>query len=115
MVTGVTGQPSGHHVTRGDQMIRAMRTPLIAVAAAGMLLLPACGSDSKDATSTTADGGGTETTGGGDAGSWAVDTSNCPDDATAPIKGTSKIGTTLPLSGGPAAAAFAPVAQGLQK
>lgn len=96
-------------------MIRAMRTPLIAIAAAGMLLLPACGSDDDDATTTTEGEGGTETTGGGGEGGWAVDTSDCPEDATAPIEGTIKIGTTLPLSGGAAAAAFAPVAQGLQK
>lgn len=96
-------------------MIRATRVPFLAIAAAGVLFLAACGSDDDDATTTTeAGGGGTETT-SGDGGAWTVDTSDCPDDATAPIEGTIKIGTTLPLSGGAAAAAFAPVAQGLQK
>ena len=48
-------------------------------------------------------------------GTWAVDTGDCPEEATAPIEGTVKIGTTVPLSGGAAAAAFAPVAEGLEK
>ena len=52
--------------------------------------------------------------GGSDGGAYAVDTGDCPDDATEPIEGTVKIGTTLPLSGGAAAAAFAPVAEGLE-
>lgn len=93
-------------------MIRARWAPGIAIAVAGMLLLPACGGDDDKSASTTteADDGG----GGGEAGAFAVDTGDCPDDATAPIEGTVKIGTTLPLSGGAAAAAFAPVAEGLQ-
>jgi branched-chain amino acid transport system substrate-binding protein len=47
---------------------------------------------------------------------WTVDTSNCsdPDRANAPIEGTVRIGSAMPLSGGPAAAAFAPAAQGFQ-
>jgi branched-chain amino acid transport system substrate-binding protein len=47
---------------------------------------------------------------------WAVNTDDCvdPDRANAPIEGTIKIGSVMPLSGGAAAAAFAPVAQGLQ-
>lgn len=92
-------------------MIRARRSALVILAAVAALLAQACGgSDSTDsgATTTTAGGGG----GGGEA--FAVDTSDCPDDATAPIEGTVKIGTTLPLSGGAAAAAFAPVAEGLK-
>ena len=49
-------------------------------------------------------------------GGWTVDTSNCsdPDRANAPIEGTVRIGSAMPLSGGAAAAAFAPVAQGFQ-
>ena len=91
-------------------MIRARRTPLVALATLA-LLLAACGGDDGGASSTTqpTDGGGT----GG--GAWAVDTADCPDDASAPIEGTVKIGTTVPLSGGAAAAAFAPVAEGLEK
>ena len=92
-------------------MIRARWAPGMAIAVAGMLLLPACGGDDESpASDTTAADGGSD--GGG--GAFAVDTGECPDDATAPIEGTVKIGTTLPLSGGAAAAAFAPVADGLE-
>ena len=90
-------------------MIRARRSGLVIFGVAAALLAQACGgSDSKTSgTTTTAAGGG-----GGEA--FAVDTLDCPDDATAPIEGTVKIGTTMPLSGGAAAAAFAPVAEGLK-
>ncbi|MET0146052.1 MAG: ABC transporter substrate-binding protein [Ilumatobacteraceae bacterium] len=56
------------------------------------------------------------TAGGGDGAGWTVDTEDCvdPDRANAPIEGTVNIGSSMPLSGGAAAAAFAPVAQGLQ-
>lgn len=45
---------------------------------------------------------------------WAVNTDDCvdPDAANAPIEGTVKIGAAMPLSGGVAAAAFAPVKDG---
>lgn len=96
-------------------MRRGRRAPFIAIAIAGMLVLPACGDDDDDASDTTeADGGGGGDGGGGEGGAFAVDTGDCPDDVTEPIEGTVKIGTTLPLSGGAAAAAFAPVAEGLQ-
>ncbi|CAN5726376.1 hypothetical protein BH24ACT5_BH24ACT5_23210 [soil metagenome] len=51
---------------------------------------------------------------GGDG--WTIDTENCadPDRANAPIEGTLSIGSAMPLSGGVAAAAFAPAASGLQ-
>jgi ABC-type branched-subunit amino acid transport system substrate-binding protein len=90
---------------------------LVAVAVAGALLVQACGGDDSSSTTTTAGDGETTTTaaGGGEGTAFAVDTGDCPDDATAPIEGTIKIGTTLPLSGGAAAAAFAPVAEGLKK
>jgi branched-chain amino acid transport system substrate-binding protein len=52
--------------------------------------------------------------GGSEEGAWSVDTADCPDDATEPIEGTVKIGSTMPLSGGVAAAAFAPVAAGFE-
>lgn len=94
-------------------MIRTRRTRLIAAAMAGALLLAACSSDDSSSPGTTAGDGGTTDGGSGEA--WAVDTSDCPDDATAPIEGTVKLGTTMPLSGGAAAAAFAPVAEGLRK
>lgn len=47
-------------------------------------------------------------------GDWQVSTDNCtdPDAANAPIEDTILIGSSMPLSGGPAAAAYAPVAQG---
>jgi branched-chain amino acid transport system substrate-binding protein len=53
--------------------------------------------------------------GAGSEGGWQVDTEDCPDpDATnAPIEGTIRIGSTMPLSG-PVAAAFQPAALGLQ-
>jgi branched-chain amino acid transport system substrate-binding protein len=46
---------------------------------------------------------------------WTISTDDCadPDEATAPIEGTIKLGSVMPLSGGAAAAAFAPVKQGL--
>lgn len=76
------------------------------------LVAVACGGDDDDSSSS----GKTTTTagGGGDSGAYAVNTDDCPDDATAPIKDTIKIGTTMPLSGGVAAVAFAPVAEGLK-
>lgn len=45
---------------------------------------------------------------------WAVNTDDCidPDAANAPIEGTIKIGSAMPLTGGVAAAAFAPVKDG---
>jgi ABC-type branched-subunit amino acid transport system substrate-binding protein len=95
-------------------MIRARGHRLVAVAVASALVLAACGSDDDEPTgsdTTTAEDGGS--TDGGD-GTFAVDTADCPEDATEPIEGTIKIGTTLPLSGGAAAAAFAPVKDGLE-
>ena len=92
-------------------MIRARRVRSVAILAVSAMLVVACGGgDDSSAPTTTSSGGG----GTGDGGAFAVDTSSCPDDATAPIEGTVKIGTTMPLSGGVAAAAFAPVAVGLQ-
>lgn len=97
-------------------MFRARGRRLAAVAVVGTLLLSACGGDDDDPATDSAaedDGGSDGTDGTGD-GAFAVDTGDCPDDATEPIEGTVKIGTTLPLSGGAAAAAFAPVAEGLE-
>jgi ABC-type branched-subunit amino acid transport system substrate-binding protein len=93
-------------------MIRGPRAwkPLAVVLACAMLVA-ACGGDDDD---TSSDGGGSGGN-GGDGGAFAVNTDDCPDESvTEPIEGTVKIGTTLPLSGGAAAAAFAPVAQGLE-
>ncbi len=93
-------------------MINTRRSGLLVLAVTGTLLLQACGSDDDDTTSETT----TSVANGGDGGDgeYAVDTADCPDDATAPIEGTVKIGATMPLSGGAAAAAFAPVAEGLK-
>jgi ABC-type branched-subunit amino acid transport system substrate-binding protein len=113
-------------------MTRSRRTRLLGLLAVGVLALASCGSDDDDdTTATTAGGGGgvtttaggggggetttSGTTGGGGGGeAWAVDTSDCPDGVEDPIEGTIKIGTTMPLSGGAAAAAFAPVAEGFE-
>jgi branched-chain amino acid transport system substrate-binding protein len=64
---------------------------------------------------TSAGTGATQSTGATGGGSgWTVDTKDCvdPDRANAPIEGDIKIGSSGPLSGGPAAAAFAPVIAG---
>jgi ABC-type branched-subunit amino acid transport system substrate-binding protein len=92
-------------------MKRTRRSSFLAVAASGLLLLGACGDDGEEAdTGTTAEGG--EEASPQEAG--LIDVDACPDDATEPIEGTVRIGSTMPLSGGPAAAAFAPVAEGLR-
>ena len=54
--------------------------------------------------------------GAGSEEGWAVDTEDCadPDRANAPIEGTIRIGSAMPLSGGAAAAAFEPAARGLE-
>ncbi len=109
---------------------------LAAAIAAGVLLIAAC-SDDKTTDSTTAPSTGdtvaVETTVATDdstaetvadttpvtdpvAAGWTVDTDNCVDPAAAnaPIEGTIKIGSAMPLSGGAAAAAFAPVKDGFE-
>lgn len=65
-----------------------------------------------DDTEATGDTGDTGDGGGG----WMVDTEDCvdPDRANEPIEGTINIGSSGPLSGGPAAAAFLPVIQGFE-
>lgn len=96
---------------------------------AGALAISACGG-SNDSTSTEApsseapsseapsseapDTGAPSTV--APATSWAVNTDDCvdPDAANAPITGTVKIGTVLPLSGSVAAIAFAPVKAGFE-
>jgi len=102
---------------------------LLAVVAAGALVIAACGGDDASGSTTAATTGDTTAATTGDtsadttapaetttpaATSWAVDTSSCIDPAAAeaPISGTIKIGSAMPLSGGVAAAAFAPVKDG---
>lgn len=119
------------------------RTTFAAFAATAVLLVGACGGDDSGSDATTAaptTGAETTTapttspsdTAGGDTtvapdttgaapttaapSDWTVPTDDCadPDAATAPIEGTIKIGSVMPLSNSPAAAAFAPVKQGLE-
>ena len=89
------------------------RIRLASVFAAGALLFAAC-SDSDTGGSDTTASESTETT--APAGAWTVNTDDCADPmaATAPIEGSLKIGTVVPLSGGTAALAFAPVAEGMK-
>jgi branched-chain amino acid transport system substrate-binding protein len=110
----------------------------MAVALAGALVLAACGDDDDEgsgsdttaaattaAPDTTAGGADTtaapdttsapDTTEAPDTAAFEVDTEACedPDAATAPIEGDIKVGTSLPLSGGPAVL-FAPYADGFK-
>ena len=105
-------------------MTKRSRT-LAAVVALGALTLAACGG-SEETTETTS-GETTETTTGDTTGDttettepaaegWTVDTSLCVDEAaaTAPIEGSILIGSAMPLTNSPAAAAFAPVKDGFE-
>jgi ABC-type branched-subunit amino acid transport system substrate-binding protein len=91
--------------------MRTKRLRLLALLIPLALIAAACGGDDDDSSS-----GNTTTTGGdgGSSGAYAVNTDDCPDDATATLGDTIKIGSTMPLSGGVAAVAFAPVAEGLK-
>ncbi len=113
-------------------MKRVSSARLLAALVAGSFLVAACSSDGSSSTdtaadTTTADTSGSETTADGTdttavettvAGSdaWAVNTDDCIDPAAAeaPIEGTIKIGSAMPLTGGVAAAAFAPVKGGFE-
>lgn len=110
------------------------RTRVLACSLAVMALLAAsCGGDDDDdgvdagasdsgatttQASTTAEDG--DSADGGDdadgaASGWTVDASDCvdPDSVDEPIEGTIKLGTTAPLTGGPATA-FAPTIDGMR-
>ena len=98
-------------------------TRILALAAAGSLVFAACGGDDGESsdTSTASSEAPMDTDApmdteapSGDA--WTVNTEDCvdPDAANAPIEGTVKIGSAMPLSGGVAAAAFAPVKDGFE-
>ena len=121
---------------RGNDVTKRQKS-LYAFAATAALVLVACGgggnsTSSSPAGTTGGTTGATETTaasattaastGGTTAATepaapagWTVDTSTCSDPARAeqPIEGTVKIGSAMPLSGGPAAA-FGPVKDGFQ-
>jgi ABC-type branched-subunit amino acid transport system substrate-binding protein len=118
-------------------MIRRTRGRSLAALIAVATIVAACGSDDGDSADTTkatdtteasdtTTGGSepTDTTVAGDTtlppdtsapapSGWTVDTDDCadPDAANAPIEGTLKIGSIMPLSGG-VATAFAPVKEG---
>src|SRR5262245_59459625 len=92
-------------------MTRSRPARLIVLLAALAIAAAACSSDNKTSTGGGASAGSEGTAQGGP---YKVDTSNCPPEVNDKITGTVKIGTTLPLSGGAAAAAFAPVADGLK-
>jgi len=101
-------------------------TRVFALAMASALTIAACGGDDEGSSSTEApaaseapsteapstDAPSTEAPAAG----WAVNTDDCvdPDAANAPIEGAIKIGSAMPLSGGPAATAFAPVKDGFE-
>jgi ABC-type branched-subunit amino acid transport system substrate-binding protein len=99
-------------------MTRSKWLRIMALLVSLTLLAAACGGDddddddgaTDDTTETTADGGDDEE----DGDAFAADTSICPDGVEDPIEGTIKIGATMPLSGGVAATAFAPVAAGME-
>jgi branched-chain amino acid transport system substrate-binding protein len=106
------------------------RRSLSACGVVTTLLLMACGGSGGKATvssSPTTVAGGAATVATGDAAAsttsvagaptgWTVDTSGCSDPARAeqPIVGTVKIGSAMPLSGGPAAA-FSAVTEGFEE
>ena len=114
-------------------MIRR-RGKIAAVLAVGALAVAACGSDDNSASETTTAATTAETTAATTAettpattaettpatepapSAWAVNTDDCvdPEAANAPIEGTLMIGSAMPLTGGVAAAAFAPVKSGFE-
>lgn len=96
----------------------------VALAVVGSLAIAACGGDdgegstdtSSEETSAPGDTGAPDDTDAADGEAWAVNTDDCVDPAAAnaPIEGTIKIGSAMPLSGGVAAVAFAPVKSGYE-
>jgi branched-chain amino acid transport system substrate-binding protein len=113
-------------------MMRRTSTRVLAAVAAGAMLIAACGGDDKKSDTTSAaettaaaaettaaaaetTAAAVETTAAA-SDAWAVNTDDCIDPAAAeaPIEGTIKIGSAMPLTGGVAAAAFAPVKGGFE-
>ena len=95
-------------------MIRSRRARAVALLAAIALVVAACSDDDKTTTGGGASGSGSAAAsdGGTAGGEYKVDTSDCDDTVNEEITGTVKIGSAMPLSGGPATV-FAPVAAGL--
>lgn len=96
---------------------------VLALAIAGSLAIAACGGDDGTSTDTSPDSTqapaateAPESTEAPSSDTWSVNTDDCvdPDAANAPIEGSIKIGSAMPLSGGVAAAAFAPVKDGFE-
>ena len=91
---------------------------------AGTIAVAACGGSSDTASTLVPDTGAPTSeapttdvpTTDATSAAWAVNTDDCvdPEAANAPITGTVKIGTVLPLSGSVAAIAFAPVKAGFE-
>lgn len=106
--------------------MKRISTKVMALTMAGALVLAACGGDDGGSTPATqapsteaptdTTEAPTDTTEAPAPTGWTVDTSKCvdPDAANAPIEGTLKIGSAMPLSGGVAATAFAPVKDGFE-
>ena len=97
-------------------MNRGRGTRALVILATLAFIVAACSSDKKNDASGGSGSSSTSSSSGssGSSGAYKVDTSNCPSDVNDKITGTVKVGSTMPLSGGAAAAAFAPVAQGLK-
>ena len=96
-------------------MKRSRGTRVLVILVCLAFVAAACSSDKKNnATSSGGSGGGGTSSSSGTSGAYKVDTSNCPSDVNDKLTGVVKIGSTMPLSGGAAAAAFAPVAAGLK-
>ncbi|MFV0309531.1 MAG: ABC transporter substrate-binding protein, partial [Desertimonas sp.] len=100
-------------------MTRRLRVTSVAIALAAMFAVANTAratTDTTEAEAEPATGAGNAEPGATSGSGWIVDTEACadPDAATAPIEGTVKIGMVVPLSGGPAAAAFQPVTEGMQ-
>lgn len=89
-------------------MTRRTRVRLLGLLAVVALAAAACSDDKKTDASASGSAKSSE-----DSGAYSVDTANCPPEANDKITGTVKVGSTMPLSGGAAAAAFKPVAAGL--
>jgi branched-chain amino acid transport system substrate-binding protein len=98
--------------------MKQRRKAIAAVLAAGSLLVAACGgdSDSDSDASAPAESDAPTTETDAPAETWAVSLDDCldPDAAAAPIDDVINIGSAMPLTGGAAAAAFAPVKDGFE-
>ena len=106
-------------------MKRTQRSRLLMVAAAGALVIAACGSDSGDtateettaeasADTTVAEEATEDTAAAAGSEAWVAPVDDCPAEVSDSIEDTVKIGSVLPLSGSTAALVFAPVKDGME-